>query len=499
MNKRITTLLMLPLLAGLLTGCGGGGGDATTTSEGGNTSSSEVSGKITINFWHTFGQTVVDGLTSKVNKFVDLVKQNEGVDVEIKLIYQGGYDDIYKKISDGFAVDNTPTIAVAYADHVADYLDAGKAANVDYIANLDEFINDNEIGFGKESYLGDKYDEDDFIEDFYREGSSFIQDGTYLLPLMKSTEVMFYNMDQLKLAMQFFKPEFHSSETMIANYMKTISWDDFMELCDCINKHQEDISNMLEVPCYYDSDGNMFISKMYQNDIPYSSISNGRGHIDFEEGDARVQTEAMLGDFYDAHKDNLFTTKGVVNKYGSDWFTNEKCVFSIGSSGGAGYNFPQAEAFDLGVCRVPDSNNNPLYVSQGVTLAMFNNSGLSEAANARTKKYAWKFMKYITNAQNNVELCINGSEGYVPVRESAYETEMFLDFMEEGENYAQCYRVILEDINSGGGYLVSPSFKGSATLRDQCGSLLTAVLNANSKDEISGLVQTAIDNTKLKM
>ena len=108
-------------------------------------------------------------------------------------------------------------------------------------------------------------------------------------------------------------------------------------------------------------------------------------------------------------------------------------------------------------------------------------------------------MKYITNGQVNAELCVNGSEGYVPVRYSAYETELFQTFMEEGEKYAQCYNVVLHDINEDGGYLVTPTFKGSATLREECGSLLTAVLNSKAESEIPGLIQRCIDNTLLKM
>ena len=107
-------------------------------------------------------------------------------------------------------------------------------------------------------------------------------------------------------------------------------------------------------------------------------------------------------------------------------------------------------------------------------------------------------MKYITNGQVNAELCVNGSEGYVPVRTSAYETAFFQEFLEEGEEYAKCYRVILDDINMSAGYLVSPAFKGSAALRDECGTLLTAAIQAASPEDISGLLQTCVDNAYLK-
>ena len=525
--KLKTLLLTLPLV---LVGCGGNGGGESSTSansssqtessqnssessqeqgsssqQGGDSSQqgSSQSGTtaVTVKFWHTFGQTIEDALKAKKQTFHDLVLANDGVDVTIDLKYGGSYDDIAKKISDGYSVMNTPTMAVAYPDNVADYLEIGKSANSEFVVNLESFVNDSQIGFGKEKWLGDKYGADDFVEEFYSEGQQYSVPGTYSLPFLKSTEIMFYNMDALKDVMATYKPEFNNSEVKIKEYMSRLTWDDFITLCRYIknNTMNNPDYNMLEVPMFYDSDANLFITKMYQNKIPYSSISNGKGKIDFQETTNFNKTVDMLDEFRQLYADGLMMTKGIKGTYGSDYFTGEKCVFSIGSSGGSGYNFPQAEAFELGVCRVPVSNNTPLYVSQGPTLAMFNDRGLSTEANALAQKYAWKFMKYITNAQASAEICVNGSEGYIPVRNSAYETSFFQDFMEEGERYAQCYKVVVDDINSDAGYLVSPAFKGSASLRNECGSLLTASLNAANKEAIPTLVNRAINNALLKM
>ena len=311
---------------------------------------------------------------------------------------------------------------------------------------------------------------------------------------------MFYNMDLLVEVMKDYKPEFASSKTKIKDYMARISWNDFMDLCKQIKSNMAKYSNMLEVPMWYDSDANYIITKMFQNDVAYTSIdSTGKGKIEFASGETFNKVVDLLDDARSNYAGGLFTTKGIKNTYGSDFFTNEKCIFSIGSSGGSGYNFPQADAFELGVCRVPASNNKPIYVSQGPTLAMFNDRGLDKDVNEKAQRYAWKFMKYITNGQVNAEICVNGSEGYVPVRHSAYETSFFQDFMAEGERYAQCYKVVVEDVNSEGGYLVSKAFKGSASLRDECGSMLTAALTAANKDAIPALVERAINNASLKM
>ena len=454
---------------------------------------------IKIKFWHTFGQTVVDGLKVKIKAFQDLVKENEGVDLRVELVYQGNYDDIAKKISDGYSVGNKPTISVAYPDNVADYLLISKTAGEEFVVNLDNYINSAEYGFGKEKWLGDKYGKEDFVEEFFNEGSRYASQGTYSLPYMKSTEIMFYNMDLLVKIMKTYKPEFNNSTTKIAEYMSTISWDDFLTLNQYIKDNMPSISSTLEVPFAYDSDANLIISKMFQEGINYTSIGeDGRASINFGSGAELDKTVALLESLNDAYKAGLMTTKGIRGTYGSDFFTGEKCVFNIGSSGGSGYNFPQQNAFELGVCRVPASNNNPLYVSQGPTLALFNDTGLGTEKNEQTKMYAWKFMKYITNGEVNADLCINGSEGYIPVRNSAYETQVFEDFMVGGENYAKCFDVVVNDINVNCSYLVTDAFKGSAALRDACGSMLTASLKAN-KEDIPTKIQEAIDAASLKM
>ena len=497
-----TLFVAIPLLLTACTMPSAGNKSSKKSTDAETSDSGSSSGdKITIKFWHTFGQTVVDALKSKIEDFKKVVKENDGVDVDVDLKYQGAYEDIAKLISDGYSVQNIPTIAVAYPDNVSDYIDIGKSAGDPFVVNLDKFISSDEVGFGKEAWLGDEEDEDDFVEEFYAEGSQYSVEGTYSLPFLKSTEIMFYNMDMLIDVMNGFKPELNGSQTLIKEYMSRISWEEFMQLCAYVKQNMASISNMLEVPMWYDSDANYIITKMFQNNIPYSSVdtTTGKGSIDFESGEAFNGVVDLLDEARQNFANGLFTTKGIKNTYGSDYFTNEKCLFSIGSSGGSGYNFPQADAFELGVCRVPAANNNPLYVSQGPTLTMFNDRGLSKEQNDLNQLYAWKFMKYITNGRVNAEICVNGSEGYVPVRYSAYETRFFLEFMAEGERYAMCYKVVVSDVNSGGGYLVSAAFKGSATLRKECGGMLTAALNAENKDAIPALVTSAINSTKLKM
>ncbi len=493
-SKTIALTAVVALLGiSALTGCG------------------EKSEGITVVFWHTFGKTIQDTLDRKIEEFEKLVLENDGVKVHIDHNYRGGYDDILSNITQGFGAGNVPTMAVAYPDHVADYINMQPSDGA-YVVNLDKYVYDSEIGFGKEKWLGDTVTgTDDFIPAYYEEGQSFVLEGTYTLPLMKSTEVMFYNMDIVDPLLDDMSELDETSEYYIpgikersdnSKFLSSISWDELMIIGDYfLNEWQSsykptDLTNFY--PVFYDSDGNLFITKMMQNEIPYSSVNytTGKGTIDFETGEARTAAEEMVTKLNEYHEKGVLTTKGAIGEYGSNYFVDGKALFSIGSSGGTGYQLPTSDAFEVGVCMVPADNNNPLYVCQGPDLVMLRNPGLSDKENDERNLYAWKFMKYLTNPDVNVELCTYGSEGYSPVRQSAYTTDEYMEYLEWGEQYADTAKVVLNDI--GTKYFTTAVFPGSATLRDQVGGIITNVLTGN-EESVTSAFDVAINQSHLAM
>ncbi|MBO4541489.1 MAG: hypothetical protein J5736_05895 [Bacilli bacterium] len=457
--------------------------------------SQPASGAVKVVFWHTFGQKVVSVLERYISQFETLVKQNEGIDVDVELAYQGGYSDMVSKVSLGWQSAASPTIAVAYPDHVAEYLYMEDQENKPgkYVVNMQDFIDSPTLGFGTDRYLGDTLDEDDFVEAFYNEGTQFAREGYYVLPYMKSSEIMLYNLDKVTAAYRLQQNDPSISQERVRAYMNTISWDQLMELATFAYQNKAQISNAIDYPVFYDSDANLFISKMYQNEISYASLdAQGKPHLDFETGEARTKAEALVNSFKTLHDDHIFTTKGCEGEYASTAFKEESCLICIGSSGGAGYSFPAAGSFTAAVAKVPESNNNPLYISQGPSLTLLNRPELTSSENQLAVKYGWKFLKYITSTKVNIALCVSGSEGYVPVRGSCYTTEEYAEFLEEGELYAATAEVLNNDIS--GNYLLSPTFKGSATLRDQFGAVVGSVLKG--KIETSAGFDTAFNEVK---
>ena len=491
---------IIPLVAMLtLTGCG-------SQSSSDNTTSSAGPKKVSFEFWHTLGQGLQEGLVDAIAEFETIIKKNEGVDVEVNAIYQGDYNDIATKIESGFGSSNIPSLTVAYPDNVAKYLDYSE----DFVVNLDNYINDSNYGLGKQSYLGDlssdsmsgKCDEDDFVDAFIEEGRHYKKEGTYSLPWMKSSEVMFYNLDAVK---RCFKTgnSFNDSittEAEIIEYMKIISWDELVSLSRFALKNKATILPNMVTPMFYDSDSNLFITKMFQNNIGYASVnSEGKGNIDFESGENRTKTEQMVCGLVSLMKEGILTTKILQNdKYGSDFLSEEQTLFAMGSSGGAGYNAPaSSDQFTYKITRVPASNNNPIYVSQGPTLTLLKN-----ADSAKTE-YAWKFMKFLTNTEYNNDLCLGSSQGYIPVRESCYNTDYFAAFLAEDSIYSKTAEVLLNEIS--GEYITSDSFKGSDTLRKQVGGIAATAYglvknNASLtiEEAVSQVTSSAINEAKKK-
>lgn len=479
MKKRFLSLISLLLLSSSLVGCG---------------SNDETTDTNVIYFWHTFGQTLQETVQKKIDSFEALVKENEGVDVEIKMSYVGSYDDILNLTKKGFAVGNVPTIAVCYPDHVAEYLKL-ESFDEEYVYNLENLFDDPEIGYGKNSYLDDSLDESDFVDAFFSESSAYLKEGTYSLPFLKSSEILMYNKD---IVDEVLLPNYSKDIGNYDSYMANLTWDQFVDLLRFVKEDMDSNKNTygeyLDVPLIYDSDENLYISRSYQNDIPFISIKDGEGSIDFNNDEAKAMVKELKG-LYD---EGLFITKGTnENTYGSYKFTAGETLFTIGSSGGAGYNDPGAASFNVGVVKVPYDNDNPLYVSQGPCLTMLRSNGVSDEVNEFRKEYGWKFLKYLTNTKNNVDVAYLGSQGYIPVRESCYEYDYYKEYLNDPDEdfLSRAANVVVNDIN--GSYLTTPAFRGSSAARDNVGSILTNVFIG--KWDVDTAFDTAYNQTVLEM
>ncbi len=442
----------------------------------------------TIYFWHTFGQGIQRVVDRLATEFEQIILEEEGVTLDIVPEYQGGYDELSEKIVSGFPTGNTPTITVAYPDNVASYL-YYEPTKGDYVVNLEDFINDSEVGLDKEEYLNpNSLGVSDFVPSFFEEGQNYIYEGTYSLPYMKSTELMLYNRNivaQVLIDMGI--------QTGVEAYMRNITWEQFMEVLNYVNQNKAryGLEDEGEYPLFYDSDANLFISQMYQRNIPYLSMDGNKGQVLFNNDEAK----AFVNEIKAMHDEGILLTKGTNNnEYGSNFFKNANCLFCVGSTGGSAYSDP-GQSFEVGVCKFPVytsavGTEYAKYVSQGVTLALLRNPGDNASVNDFKTTYGWKFMKFLTNTQNSIDACL-GSAGYIPARYSSYEDEYYQEYLAETDYMSVCANIIINDID--GEYFNYPVFMGSDVARDQVGGIITNVLAGNYTVEES--FKQAYENT----
>ena len=454
-----------------------------------------VPDNVEISFWTTGSQGMNETLTALAETFEEAVKDATGKTVTVDIAVQGGYDEIETKVLNGLPTGVLPNIAVAYPDTVANIIH-NEAGGKQYLYDIEPYMDDPNIGFGTQDFLGDTEEADkyDIVESFLEEGHKYAREGYYSYPFMKSSEVMFYYQDYVEAAYKYYKPAIKGREN-IAKDLTNMTWSEFEQLLDVVMKHKADINDQLEVGCFYDNDSNWFITQMYQKDIPYSSIVDGKGHIDFKEGDDRTRAEDMLTSLKALADDKRMTTGGIEGVYGSDFFKTERTLFSIGSSGGTGYQMPEGlDPEDIGVVPIPRAGDlaHVGYVSQGPTLCFLKNPTVSDEINDAQMYYSWMFAKYLTNTANNVEICITGSQGYIPIRYSSYENEDFIEYLSGSTLYAKSGTVLIQDIM--GNYLNTAVFPGSAQLRDEVGAALTCVLTGEKS--VTQALADAINNAE---
>lgn len=491
------TLLILSgiLTAGSLVGCGGSSG-------GGN-------GTIKITFDHTFGESIEKAVIARFNTFKKLVEEEEGVKLSLEMKSVGSYKAVVNTVGMELEGGNGPTMTIAYPDHVA-ALQAKESFPGQYIVNMDSYMDDENIGFGKEAYFGDvaAYGKDDIIQSYLEEGQQFSRTGTFCLPYLKSTEILQYNVPKVKTALQYYPKTAELTDKEKTDFLNSMSFEELMEIAQVIVDHKEDLHLPdLTYPVFYDSDSNMVITQMIQSGLIYSDFdANGKARLGFDASVAEFAdniTEAtkLLQNIRDWHADGLLNTKtGNSGDYSSSSFKNEECVFVIGSTGGAGYSVPEEGSFDAAYARVPyvgEDSKTPLYVSQGPSIAFCNDKSVSKEINANRLKYAWKFYKYLILPKNNIAIACNNSMGYVPIRSSAYRTNDWSkvinpDDEEDITYYTYTARVIGDVID--GHYFSTKVFNGSDKYREYTTGIVTNLINTSTS--IEKILADAVRETK---
>ena len=463
MTKRIVALLLIAVMTiGMLTACGGSGkkgaaGDVVTA-EGGF----DINKPVTITFYHQMGAELQKILATAIEDFNKFYPN-----ITVKAETMGDYDGILNQIQTEINVGNQPNLAYCYADHVATYNLGGAVQPLDSLIANTEVITRAD---GSTEVLGLTQEQiDDFIPAFYNDGRVYGDGKMYTLPVVRSTEALYYN------------------KTFFEKHGLTVptTWDEMETVCRQIRELEPTC-----IPLGYDSEANWFITMCEQSGSPYTSTEGDKFLFNNDVNKAFVKR------FQGWYKDKLVTTQELSGGYTSALFTGEsdtgtRCYMCIGSTGGATYQQPNQTngvfEFEVGMAPIPQVDPaNPKVISQGPSICVFRKNDSHETV------AAWLFAKFLaTDVVFQASVSMNN--GYASVLKSAQENPVYKDFLATaGTEGIQAYavQVTLEQQDS---FYNSPAFFGSSVAREQVGLLVQKCLAVETND-VDAAIATAFEN-----
>ena len=477
MKRIIASLLLVVVLltgiVGTLTGCI----DKTETAdfvmpEGGFDTNTPV----TIKFYHSMGAALQEILNETITEFNKLYPN-----ITIEHESLGDYDGVRNQIKTEIAVGGQPNLAYCYPDHIALYNKAGAVQTLDTLIASDLIVtradgSTEQIGFTQAQL-------DDFIEGYYKEGAVFGDNKMYSLPLSKSTEVLYYNVEALVKA---------GVVDADGNAAPPKTWEEMAIACEKLKATFGDSC----IPLGYDSESNWFITMCEQYGSPYTSATGDHFLFDNETNRGFVK---MFREWYEK---KWVTTEALSGGYTSALFTGEsssgdavstRCYMCIGSTGGATYQQPNMTngkyEFTVGIAPMPQVDvNNPKVISQGPSITIFKKDNPQEVL------ATWLFAKYLaTDVTFQARVSMNN--GYAPVIKSVSENPVYAEFLASAstENIqAYAVKVALEQENA---YYASPAFNGSSVAREQVGLLIQKCFTLEATpDTLDALIKAAFED-----
>lgn len=438
-------------------------------------------------------------LTDLVAEFKTLYPR---ITVEVEAL-SGSYDLIRSTTMMDINSENAPDLVIGYPDHFAEYYSAGALVDLQY------FIDDEEVGYTEEE-LGD------FLDSYLKENRGFnavYPEDLYGLPFNKSTEVLIYNKT-------FFEGLYGASweeqipetwaeiNTVGADILTRVAAGEadelFVESIDPITqvttylKVSDFISDNPElpndfVPFGYDSSDNAFITLIRQFGAAYTE------RVDVEHGYVRfnnAQTLTAMTYFKGLTDAGVFGNAATFGlDYCSDAIKQIKCVMSVGSTAGVGYNADTTSQYDyeIGVAPIPYYTADKKYViQQGTNIGMINQNSDEE------KLAAWLFLKFLMQPAKTAQFAM-ATGGYLPVRESAYASTAYAEYLtnptDDKKDFSKAANVALNDyIEKEYIFFVDDAFVGSAEIRTEAGAIFDAIIVNN--DNIQNRINQAYNTLK---
>ena len=381
--------------------------------------------------------------------------------IHVTMVSYTDYNQIYNDVITNMATNTTPNVCISYPDNVATYIEGNNV-----VVPLDSLMADLRYGLGGTQILFDSPTSNEIVPSFLNE--CIINGEYYCIPYMRSSEALYINEDLVK-KLGYSIPD-------------KITWDYVFEVSDAAmamgtyeeggKKYYSLNDNTVLIPFIYKSTDNMVIQYLKQKGADYST----------KYGDILLFNDTLsefIIEVCEHVKNGAFDTFSNVS-YPGNYLNQGACIFAVDSTAGAtwmGGNAPSQDIhksqlvdFNLVVKEIPQVDvNNPLMISQGPSLCLFNKEDPQEVL------ASWIFTQYLLT--NETQIAYSQTEGYVPVTLKAQNSKDYLDYLSrEGENnelyYAgkiQAAKLVLRNLDN---TFTTPVFNGSVSLRNAAGDVL---------------------------
>lgn len=360
----------------------------------------ESSEKVELTLWHYYNGATKDMLNGMINEF------NETVGVE-KNIVVDAYS--YSSVNDlatalvssankevGF--DSMPDIFSAYGD-TALFLD-----NLGVVANMDSYFSEEEIAL--------------FRQDFLNDGRFDSEQNLKILPVAKSTELLFLN----NTTFQIF-----ANETGVG-FEQLATWEGLAEVAelyynwtDAQTEEEYDGRALFGI----DSEANFIIISAKQLGDDIYSYDGENVTFGLSEESAKLIWDNYMVPYIKGY----YVSQG---SFRSDDVKSGDLIMYVGSTSSV-YYFPslvelgRTESYSIDGITLPYpyfENGEKIVVQQGAGMIITKTDELRESASA-------EFLKWFTSSENNLNFAV--STGYMPVQNEALSYYSVLSVMDSDE------------------------------------------------------------------
>ncbi|MCS7464816.1 ABC transporter substrate-binding protein [Paenibacillus doosanensis] len=375
-NKKWVSLAVSAALFGSIVGCSNGGADSGKIEDA--KAAAEDNSPITIQYWHSHSDEQMAGVNYMIQEF-----NKKYPNITVEPVFQGAYTDLHKKLQAAVAAKDVPAVTNVEVSALPNFADGG------VFADLTPYIK------------RDNVDLNDFSKGMLQAYS--YNDKQYGFPLIVSTSVMVYNktmLDQLGV-----KPPQTWSE--IEDFNKKVT----------VKESGKTTRYAFSVPgwdtWYYD---------------PW--ITNGGGTIltkDEKSGFDQPDSMRWIQNFQKWIKDGSMQMG--YGKGASDVMRQmflEGKVAMVQHSSAIIKTYVQNAKFEVGVSFIPGDKERKSHIGGAGIVIM-------DGAPAKQKEAAWKFVKFMVGAENNIKWA--DYTGYLPTHKSVVNTEEGKKYFEKWPQY----------------------------------------------------------------